>query len=106
MGVAAKPRFAVTFMMILTVCLSLGLPAVDVLDAVYDESEALPCEIIPLFSMAGRPAAARTPQAPLSSLHPKPGALSLFAPARVRETNANRSADARISLALLCTLLC
>jgi len=106
MGVAAKPRFAVTFMMILTVCLSLGLPAVDVLDAVYDESEALPCEIIPLFSMAGRPAAARTPQAPLSSLRLELGVPSPFPRARARDTDHNRRTDARISLAQLCTLLC
>jgi len=106
MGVATKPRFAVVFLMTLTVCLSLGLPAEDVLDAVYDESEALPYEVIPLFSIAVRPVAARTAQTPLSSLHLKFGAPSPFLPARVRDTDANRSADARISLALLCTLLC
>ena len=104
---ATKPRFVVLFLMILTVCLSLGLPAEDVLEAVYDESEALPYEFMPLFSIAVPLVAAKTAQAPLSSLHLKPDAPSPFPPASVRDTDANRSADARISSsALLCTLLC
>jgi hypothetical protein len=107
MGVATKkPRFAVVFLMIFTLGVSLGLPAVDVLDAVYDESEAVPYEVVPLPSMAAQPAAARTTQATLSSLHLKPNVSSPLPPARVRDTDANRSADARISLALLCALLC
>jgi hypothetical protein len=106
MGVERRPRFAAVLLMILTLGLSLGLPAEDVLDAVYDESEALPCEGTPLFSIVRPPVAARTTQAPLSSLHPKPGAPFLFARVRVRDTDAHRSADARVSLALLRTLLC
>ena len=106
MSVAAKPRFAVVFLMILTLGVSLGLPAEDVLDAVYDESEALPCEGAPLFSIVLSPVAARGPQAPLSSLHLKLGAPSPFAPAHVRDTDALRSADARALSALLCILLC
>lgn len=107
MRAAAKPRWAVVFLMVLSVCLSLGLPAEDVLDAVYDESEPLPYEVSPLFSIAVRPVAApRTALAPLSSLQLGAGARSPFIPARVRDTDAHRCADARISLALLCTLLC
>ena len=106
MRVTTKPRFVVLFLMILTVCLSLGLLAEDVLEAVYDESEALPYEANPLFSIIVPPVAARTAQAPLSSLHLKPDAPSPFPPARVRDTDANRSADARISLAVVCALLC
>jgi hypothetical protein len=106
MGAAAKPHFAVVFLMILTVFVSLGFPAEDVLDAVYDESEAVPYEVTPLFSVALRPVSARTTQTPLSSLQLKPGTQSPFVPARVRDTDANRFDDARIRLALLCTLLC
>jgi hypothetical protein len=106
MGRRTKPRFAVVLLMILTVGLSLGLPAEDVLDAVYDESEAVPYEVIPLFSVALRPLAARTTQSPLNSLHLKAGVPSLFLPARVRDADARRAAGARVSLALLCTLLC
>lgn len=106
MGRRAKPRFVVILLMILTVGLSLGLPAEDVLDAVYDESEAVPYEVIPLFSVALRPVAVRTAEAPLSYFHIKAGVPSPFAPARVRDTSARRSHDARVALALLCTLLC
>ncbi len=106
MAGAAQPRFAVVLLMILTLGVSLGLPAEDILDAVYDESEALPCEGTPLFSITLSPVAARITQAPLSSLHPKPGVPLLLLRAHVRDTNANRSADAGVSLTLLCTLLC
>ena len=86
---------------------SLAVSAEDVLETAYDESEGLPYEGTPLFSIVVSPAAAPTvDQAPLSSLHPKHGAPSLFAPARFRNTDAHQPADARISLALLCTLLC
>jgi hypothetical protein len=106
MGAAANPRRAVFFLMILTLGMSLGLPAVDVLDAVYDESEALPFEAIPQFSIVLLPVATRTTHAPLSSLRLKLSAPSPFPSARVRDTDANRHADARISFALLRTLLC
>ena len=106
MGRVAKPRLAVVFLMILTLGLGLGLPAEDIPETPYDESEALTYEVIPLFSIALRPVAARTTQAPLSSLHLKAGVPSPFPPARDRDTDANRSADARVSLALLCSLLC
>ena len=51
MGRRTKQRFAVVFLMTLTVILSLGLPSEDVLDAVYDESEAVPYERTPVFSI-------------------------------------------------------
>lgn len=105
MRVAIKPRFAIVFLMALALGLSVA-PAEDVPETTYDESETAPYEGIPLFAIAPPPVAARTTQDVLSSLHLKLGALSLFAPARVRNTDANRSADARASLALLCTMLC
>jgi hypothetical protein len=106
MGVAAKPRCAVVLLMILTLGVSLGLPAEDVLDSVYDESEAVPYEGTPLFSIAAPPVAARTTQTVLSSLHHRPSAPCLFTPARVRDTEAKGATDTRVSLTLLCTLLC
>ena len=106
MVTAAKTGLAVVFLMIFTVFLSLGLPAEDVLGAVYDESESVPYEVTPLFSVALRGGSARTAQAPLSSLHLRAAAPSPFTPVRVRDRDANRSVDGRISLALLCTLLC
>ena len=106
MNAAAKPRLVIVFVMLLSMGVSMGLPAEDVLDAVYDESEALPCESTPLFSIMLSPVAARTTQFPLSSSDPKPADLSLFAPAHFRDTDTDRSADTRASLVLLCTLLC
>jgi len=102
-----KPRFAVIFMMIFAAFLSLGLPAQDVLDAVYDEVEPVPFEVTPLFSVAAvRPAVVPIIQARLSSFHLKLSAPSPFPTARVQNTDANRSADPRALSALLCILLC
>jgi hypothetical protein len=106
MGVAAKPRCAVVFLMVLALGVSLGLPAEDVLDAVYDESETLPCEVVSLFSIAVPMVDARTTLAVLSSLHHKLGAALLFTSARVRDTDADRSVDQRALSALLCNLRC
>jgi len=85
---------------------SLAVPAEDVPETAYDESEGLPYEGTPLFSIVAPLAAARTTQAVPSSLHPRLGAPCLFTRARVRDTDAHRSTDLRTSLALLCTLLC
>lgn len=106
MYVAAKPRFAIVFLMILTLGLSLGSPAEDIPETAYDESETLPYESISPASIAAPPVAARTTQDRLSSLHLKSGAPSLFAATRVRDPYANRSTEARVSLTRLCTLLC
>jgi hypothetical protein len=103
-----------TLWSILVLCVLLGFGASlaflaeDVPETAYDESEGLPYEGTPLFSIVVPPVAARTTQAVPSSLHPRLGARSLFAPApaRVRDTVANRATDTRISLALLCTLRC
>ena len=92
--------------MFLALGLSVGLPAEDVLETTYDESEAVPYEGTPLFSIAAPPVAERTTQDVPSSLRLDLSAPSRFTAARVHGTDANRSADARVSLALLCTLLC
>jgi hypothetical protein len=105
MGTATKSRFALVFVMMLTLGLGLGLAAKDIPETPYDESEALPYEAIPMFSIASSPAPGRTTPA-LLDLRPELSTPSSFPPARVRNTDANRSADARISLALLCALLC
>jgi hypothetical protein len=97
---------------ILVFCVLLGfgvclaVPAEDVPETAYDESEGLPYEGTPLFSIVVPLVAARTTQAVPSSSHPRLGAPSLFAAARVRDIDANRATDTRISLALLCILLC
>jgi hypothetical protein len=106
MGVAAKPRCTVVFLMVLALGVSLRLPAEDVLDAVYDESEAVPYEVIAPVSIVVSPLSTRTTQAAPISLHQKLGVPSRFSSARVSDTGAKGVTDTRISLALLCTLLC
>jgi hypothetical protein len=105
MGIVAKPHCAVLFLMVLTLGVSLGLPAEDVLDAVYDESEAVPYEVIPLGSIVVSPLPARSTEAP-NSLDQKLGVPARFSSTRARDTEAHPSADARALSALLCILLC
>jgi hypothetical protein len=103
-SVSTKTRFAIVFLMILALGLPLSFPAEDIPETAYDESEALPYEGTPLFSIEMPPLAARTTEKVQSSLNPESGVPSLFAAARVHDTDAHQSADARTSLTLLCTL--
>lgn len=66
MGAKAKPGLAIVFLMLLSMGLSLSFPAEDVLDAIYNESEALPYEGIPLFSIGAPLSSARMPKAEIS----------------------------------------
>ena len=101
-----RPCSVLVLCVLLGFGVSLAVPAKDVPETAYNESEALPYEGTPLFSIAVPLATARTTQAVPSSLHPGLGAPSRFALARVRNTDALRATDTRISLARLCTLLC
>lgn len=101
-----RRRFVLVLFVLLAFGVSLVVPAEDVPETAYDESEALPYEGAPVFSIVAPLGAARTTQAVPNSLNLKPSVLFPFAPAGVRCADANRSADTRISLALLCTLLC
>ena len=85
---------------------SVVVPAEDVPETAYDESEALPYESVPLFSIAAAPVTTRSAQAVRGFLDHKLGAPSLFTPAHVRDTAAHRAAGARVLSVLLCTLLC
>ena len=91
--------------MILTLCLPLGVAAEDDPETAYDVSETLPYEGTALFSIEAPLIADRGAQEVLSPLHLRPGTSSMLT-ARVHDTGANRSTDARASLTLLCTLLC
>ena len=90
----------------LVLSLSCAVPAEDRPETAYDESEALPYEGTPLFSIAVPLAATRTTQSEVGSLQNRVFSPSRPEPARVRDTDVNRAADTRPSLALLCTLLC
>lgn len=106
MRIVMKPRIAIVFLVVLTLSLSLGSLAEDIPETAFDESEPAPFEAVPLFSIVALPVADRIPQHELSWLHPEAGAPSLFAPARVHNIDATRSAETRVSLTPPCTLLC
>jgi hypothetical protein len=99
-------RPAIVFLVILTLGLSFAVVPGNVPETAFDESEALPYESSPLFSIVVPQVAARITQQGVSSLHLRPVAPSLFAAARDRDTDASRSAEARVSLTLVCTLRC
>jgi hypothetical protein len=61
-----KHRSLLILFVLLGFSVSLGFPAEDILDSVYDESEALPYESAPLFSTVVQQASARIAQAKLS----------------------------------------
>lgn len=54
-----KPRSALVLLLLLGFGVSLIVPAEDVPETAYDESETLPCESTPLFSSGALQAVAR-----------------------------------------------
>lgn len=61
-----KPRSVLILFLLLGFCMCLALPAEDVLETVYDESEALPYENTPLLSTVVPQASARIANSELS----------------------------------------
>lgn len=106
MGIATKPRTAIVFLMILAVFLPPGFPAEDAPETAYDESETPPCERVIPFSIVVPSVNCQSTHELVSYVIVEPAASSIFAPARVRDRDVNRFTDARVSLALLCTMLC
>lgn len=106
MGVATKPRTAIVFLTILAVFLPQGFPAEDVPETAPDESEAPPYEGVPPFSIVVPLVNDPSTREAASSAIVEPNVSSMFAPTRVHDHDVNRSTDTRVSLALLCTLLC
>ena len=106
MGIVAKPHRAVLFLMVLTLGVSLGLPAEDVVDAVYDETEAVPLDVITPTSIVVSPRSAKKTQTAQNPLDQKLGVSSRFSSDRVSDDEAKGTLNTRISLSLLCTLLC
>lgn len=105
MGIATKPRTAIVVLMILAVFLPPGFPAEDVPETAYDESQAPPYERVPPFSIVVAPVNGQSTQE-LASSELLNLVLRAYSPAHVHDCDVNRSIDARVSLALLCTLLC
>jgi len=62
-----KSRSAFALLLLLGLGISLAVPAEDVPETAYDESEALPYECTPLFSIVAQQASDRTTKAELRS---------------------------------------
>jgi len=108
-GVSAcmrKPSCALIFFVLVIFSLALAVPAEDVPETTFDESETQPYEGSSLFAIAVVQASTRTTQEALSYSGLKLSVLSLSAVARFHDTFANRSSGARVSSALLCTRRC
>jgi len=100
-----EPSWVLAVFLVLGFGVYLVVPAEDVPETPYDESETVPYESAPLFLIVMPLAAARITHSELTPLHHKTVAPLLSTPARVRETAAHRSAGRALS-ALLCMLLC
>ena len=101
-----KPCSILLLCVLLGFGVSLVVPAEDAAETAYDESETLPYESTPQVSIVVSLRAARTIHAVPDSSRHELSAPSEFPSARVGDTDVNRPANTRISLALLRTLLC
>ena len=101
-----KLRSTFALLAFLFLGLSLVVPAEDLVETSYDESETQPCERAPLISdLLLSAAASATEQYELPTGRQSASPCRATA-TRTDETDGHRSAQARVVLALLCTLLC
>jgi hypothetical protein len=101
-----KPRLPLILFVLLFLGLSLAVPAEDLTETAYDESEAQPCESTPLISNVTPQATAANPTVPIAQSRQLASPTQVTA-TRINVTDAHRPAEAQVALvALLCTLLC
>ena len=101
-----KPRSALLFFVLLALGLFWTVPAEDLPETAYDESEVLPFEGAPLVLDVMPQATASTNEAESGALRGQSAMSCRATHTRIAGTEAHRSAEARVALALLCTLLC
>ena len=102
-----KSRSVLTLIVLLVFGFSLAVPAEDVPETAYDESETLLyLGVSPFSIVVPSSASPKTTQRLLSSLHLKTGVTSPLDVALVHDTDASLSGVEGVSLALLCTLRC
>ena len=101
-----KTRSLLVLFMLLVFGLFVTFPAEDAPETAYDESEALPYESTPLISDVMPEAGASATQATRSDMRRQLSTTLPVAGTRINGTDAQRSNQARVALALLCTLLC
>lgn len=100
-----KPCSALIIFVLLVFGLSLAVPAEDVAEAAYDESETQPYDAITLFSIVAQATTRCTTQAVLREVHPRSG-IALPSAKRNNDAGSHRSAKALVALALRCSFLC
>ena len=105
-GRVRKSRSAFILLVLLVFCFSLAVPAEDLPETAYDESETFPFEGTPLFSNVIFQAAASATGPVGSGVHLRSGTACRFAVTRITERDGYRGTEARVALALRCTLLC
>ena len=101
-----KERSILAFLAVLFLGLFLVVPAEDLTETAYDESETRPCEQTPLTSDLLPSATASAMQRRESPTDCQSPGLYRATATRTDERDRHRSADERVALALLCTLLC
>ena len=101
-----RPRPPLVLFVLLFLGLSLAIPAEDLMETAYDESEAQPCESTPLISNVIAQAASATPRVRIAQGRKLANPTQVIA-THINLTGAHRPAEAQVALvALLCTLLC
>jgi hypothetical protein len=105
-GRMRKPRSTLLFFVLLVLGLSLTVPVEDLPETPYDESETSPYLSIPLLSNLVSQAAASVTGVVRRAVDLRSGSPFRFAVTRASGTDRHRSAEERVALALLCTLLC
>jgi hypothetical protein len=101
-----KPCLTLALVVLLATGLSLALPAEDLTETAYDESEGQPSEITPMISRAlpsETPSAVERRESLTGAQFASPDGITAMCPGK---PDGHRSAGARATLALLCTLHC
>jgi hypothetical protein len=101
-----KLRFVLVLFVLMSFGSAVTVPAEDVPETSYDESEKLPYEASLVYSSVVMLGNAGTTEAMPNYLRNKLRPSSLLSSSDVCVSGSLRSADARLSLALVCTLLC
>jgi hypothetical protein len=101
-----EPRVVLILLVLMFFGLSLALPLEDVPETPYDESEALPYEGTPVFSIVVTREVVPETRDARSALYLGSGAVSSFINVGINGEDAAGSPPGRDALAFLCTLRC
>jgi hypothetical protein len=101
-----KTGSTLVFFLVLALELFLALPAEDVPEVAYNDSELLPYEGTPTIACLMREAAVFQARPETTDPQSRPATPSPVNLPRRDLADAQRSAEARDALALLCTFLC